>query len=374
MDDRKRQINEFEQRKKELASLLETLRAQIGQSVFEHYENSRETVDLSADSGLFGELNACGRHRDDIADWEEAIRAAERQMLLFKELGQNIEDKEAQCGTCRNELAELHRELGKMLLEGSGTEEFCSPFRTEADELSGKIRSLEERVSDLENKERGNVFTWIGKSAQGLVLRSFLVKAQDGLDRLHRTAGEKFGREASASLFPETADIDGLCARIDAKREAALTIGRELADLKEEKNGIAETFSVDGGPARHIQTLKTRILDSQAELKRLFAGIGRQVSGTPGGKSGIAGLLTAEDGERVAEAEKAVRGIRECEAAAEKLKAAIAIDEENAGIEKYRRMIQEKRDKIARAEKDILELEKSIRDSEAGIEKLRRLS
>jgi ATP phosphoribosyltransferase regulatory subunit HisZ len=80
-------------------------------------------------------------------------------------------------------MAGFFRKLGKALLENSAYDNYTSLFREQADALAAKLESLETRIGELDNKEGGNVFSWIGKSAQGLVLRSFLSKAQESQEQ-----------------------------------------------------------------------------------------------------------------------------------------------------------------------------------------------
>ena len=409
MDDRKRQINEAEQRKKEQAALLDALLARIGEAVFER-------AGVSLDAPAFGELAAYRRFRNDIADSQDSIQAAEEQMRRFKELEEGIETREKEAALCAKDLAGAHGRLGKLLLEesgrhgsGSAYDDFCGPYRGQADELLSKVQSLEERLAGLEQKEKGNVFAWIGKSAQSLVLRSFLGKAQESLEQLRRTVGERFSGRGSGSLFPETAAVDSLCGEIELKQAEMSALAADTANLKDEKRKISESFSAEGGPVRYIQTLKNHIAHVQNELRLLYRGVGAEAAlsdvpaldaeadadasaaaGTKGragtrgrakakaapetGRPGIiASLLLPEDRENLEAARRMNRSILDCGIVIEKLKASIAVDDEKAKIEKYRRMIQEKREKIAQAERAILELEGFVRDSEAAIEKLRQL-
>ena len=384
MDDRKRQISEAEQRKKEQSALLDALLAHIGEAIFERTDDS-----YREDTSVFGELAAYRRFQDDIAGSQDSIQAAEEQMRRFKELEDNIDSKEREEGLCSKDLAGVYGRLGKLLLEdaakfeagGRAFGDFCAPYQSQADELLTKVQSLEERLAGLEQKEKGNVFSWIGKSAQSLVLRSFLGKAQDNLEQLRRTVGERFTRRGSGSLFPEAAEIEALCDEVEQKRAEQQAIADDLVTLKDEKRKISDGFSAEGGPIRYIQTLKNHIAQVQNELKILYRRVGNEAtliddSVPDAGMERvevIKSLLRPEDRENLNSAARMGQTIRDCDTVIEKLKASLAIDDEKARIEKYRRMIREKQDKIAQAEKGILELEGAIRDSEASIEKLRHL-
>ncbi|MCL2600524.1 MAG: hypothetical protein FWD88_05025 [Treponema sp.] len=384
MDDRKRQINEAEHRKKEQTTLLDALLTRLGEVIFERTGDS-----LLEDVSAFAELAAYRRFRNDIASSQDSIQVAEEQMRRFKELEENIAAKEREENLCSKELAGLYGKLGKLLLEEAtrgnsdsrAYEDFCLPYRSQADELLNKVESLEDRLAGLEHREKGNVFTWIGKSAQSLVLRSFLGKAQDSLEQLRRTVGERFSRRNSRSLFPETAAIDTMCDELEHKRSEIQFISQELASLKDEKRNISDSFSAEGGPVRHIQTLKNHIANVQNELKILYKRIGTEAAlsedqdsdATDERRLVLQSYIRPEDQGDLDSAARMSQTIRDCDTVIEKLKASLGIDEEKAKIEKYRRMIQEKRDKIAQAERNILELDGAILASEASIEKLQHL-
>jgi len=278
----------------------------------------------------------------------------------------------------------VYGRLGKLLLDAGGNyAAFCAPYRDQADALLTKVLSLEERVAGLEEREGGNVFTWIGKNTQGLVLRSFLTRAQDNLEQLRRNVGERYSRSDTVKVsggeaddvFPETAAIDDLCAEIEQKREQARTLSQDLAELREERRKISGSFYDEGDPLKQIQTLKNHIAHIRDDLKALYRRIGAEAASIDGieRRQVIDTLISSDDKEILDNAARINRLIHDDETAIEKLQASLAIDEEKAKIEKYRRMIQDKKDKIAQAEKSIMKYEEDIRISEASIEKLQNL-
>jgi len=384
MDDRKRQINEAEQRKKEQTALLDALLAHIGEAIFERTGDS-----FREDDSAFVELVAYRRLQNDIASSQDSIQAAEEQIRRFKKLEEDIDAKEREENHCSKELASTYGRLGKLLLEesarhdndGRAYDDFCAPYQSQADELLAKVQSLEERLSGLEHKEKGNVFSWIGKSAQSLVLRSFLGKAQETLEQVRRTVGERFSRHGSGTLLPENGAMDALCNEIEQKRLELQDLSQDLAGLKDEKRKISDSFSSEGGPIRYIQSLKNHISQVQNELKTLYRRIGAEASLVDASvadmaverREAILSFVKLEDQENLDNAMRMNQTISDCDAVIERLRASLAIDDEKAKIEKYRRMIHEKRDKIAQAEKHILEFEGAIADSEANIEKLQHL-
>ena len=384
MDDRKKQISELEQRKREQIVSLEALLTRLGEALLE-----REAGSGQEENPAFEELADFRRLKKDIADSEAAIQAVEDQIRRFRELEETIEVKEQEESAGSKELAVVYGKVGKLLLDEAGgaasagalaVAEFCAPYRDQADALLTKVLSLEERVTGLEGREGGNVFTWIGKNAQGLVLRSFLTKAQENLDQLRQTVGERYSRRDVAAL-PDSekgsaGEIESLCADIERKRAEVRVLSQELAELKEERRTISVSYNSEGGPIRQIQTLKNHITHVRDELKTLYRRIGAEMAAVDGieRRQIIDSLIAPEDRDDLDNAARISRSIHDDETMVEKLQASLDIDDEKERIERYRRMIAEKREKIAQAEKSIMEFEENIRVSEASIEKLGKIA
>jgi hypothetical protein len=391
MDDRKRQIGELEQRKREQIVSLEALLTRLGEALL-----GREAGSGQEENPAFEELADFRRLKKDIVDSEAAIQAVEDQIRRFRELEETIEVKEQEESAGSKELAVVYGRLGKLLLDeaadsadvavgaGAGAPalavaDFCAPYRDQAEALLTKVLSLEERVAGLEGRDGGNVFTWIGKNAQGLVLRSFLTKAQENLDQLRRTVGERYSRRDVAAL-PDSekgnaGEIENLCADIELKHAEVRVLSQELAELKEERRTISISYNSEGGPIRQIQTLKNHITHVRDELKALYRRIGAEMAGVDGieRRQIIDSLIAPEDRDDLDNAARISQSIHDNETMMAKLQASLDIDEEKERIEKYLRLIAEKREKIAQAEKSIMEFEENIRVSEASIEKLKAL-
>ncbi|MCL2762440.1 MAG: hypothetical protein FWD36_04420 [Treponema sp.] len=194
MDDRKKQIIELERRKREQGVSLDALLVRFGEALLGRVPDSFEQES-------FGEIAVYRKLRKNIADSEAAIQAVEELICRFREIEESIEDKEREDTACSRELAVMYGKLGKILLDSPSDDAgFCAPYRDQANALTTKVLSLEERLSGLEGTESGNVFTWIGKGAQSLVLRSFLTKAQDNLEQLRRNVGERYSRWKTVKL------------------------------------------------------------------------------------------------------------------------------------------------------------------------------
>jgi hypothetical protein len=389
MDDRKKLIGELEQRKREQIGVLDSLLVRLGEAILE-----RVTDDFQENEAVFGELTVYRKLCSDIIDSGTSIQVVEEQIRRFKELEENIEAKELEEGNCSKELSANYGKLGKLLLDaadrytqGAGYVEFCAPYRDHANDLFTKVSSLEDRLSGLERKDGGNVFTWIGKNAQGLVLRSFLTKAQDNLEQLRRNVGERYSRNSYRALpssepdnervLPEVEEIECLCAGIDQKKAELHNFSQELAVLKDERTAISVSYNAEGGPLRRIQILKSHISHVRDEQKGLYKRIGADAALINASteisverRHIIDSLILPEDKDILDNIARVNYLIGEDEISIEKLRISLAIDEEKVKIEKFRKMILDKKDKIALYERNISEYERCIRDSEAVIQKL----
>ena len=138
------------------------------------------------------------RLQKEITDSTSDIHSVEEQIRRLRELEEEIELKEREYREREKELAGIYCRLGKALLEDTtdAYADFSAPFREQAVALIAKTESLESRIAELDQKEKSNVFVWIGKGAQGLVLRSFLTKALENQEQLYRNAGELLDRKS----------------------------------------------------------------------------------------------------------------------------------------------------------------------------------
>jgi len=375
MDDRKKRISELEHRKREQIVQLDALLIRFGEGVFGRMADSHDS--------RIPELAVYQGYQADIANSQASIQAAEEQIRRSKELDQNIDLKEREDSDNAKSLAVAYNRLGKLLLEENSEQYagFCAPYREQNEALLTKVLSLEERLDELEKKEGGNVFTWIGKGAQSLVLRSFMTKAQENLEQLRKSAGESYiknyklpdGNDPSV----ENAGIAALCAEIEEKRSHSNALYSDIAALKEERRKINSSFSAEGGPVKHINTIKNHIANVQNDLKALYRRMGAECASIDPAreapaerKQALDSFLLPQDSEVLENASRIDKAIHGCEEEIKKLEASLAIDDEKAKIDKFQKMIQEKREKIARAELEITEFEEGIRDSEAFIKKL----
>lgn len=373
MDERKKRIDELERDKQEARTSLDTLLENFGESLYSR------TKDMQVNFDDIGQYN---NYLNTISATNISIGKVEEKNRRFKELEDTIEFKENEEKDRSREMAAIYRRLGKALIENSAYSDFTSIFREQADTLSSKLESLENRIRELEVKDGGNVFTWIGKSAQGLVLKSFLSKAQESQEQLYNSIGERYSTREYGGANSDTGDANGeiasMCADADKLREISRNALEELSVLRDEKRMISAGFGVDGNPQKQIQNLKNRISEIRESLRNLYRNFGAQAAGImdaeilPERKYFIDTIVTAEDGEIIGRAVKLNQSIIEYESAIGRLTASLAIDEENAKIEKFQKAIEEKRNRIDEIKKAINDLEENVRDSEIYIQELKK--
>jgi predicted nucleic acid-binding Zn-ribbon protein len=382
MDDRRRQIKELEKRRNENQAAYDALLEGLGESLLARPQS--ETI-----SGIV-EIEEYRRLRGEIASAEVSIKDLEVQIARLRNLDEEIEAAELAESARVKDLALLHARLGKLLLEDPDFQDFSAPYQDQADILIPKLKSIDDRLSSLaDKKDAGNVFTWIGKNAQGMVLKSFQAKAQENLDRLYRDVGEQFARlraDKSFSDLSSSVEIVELGEVIEKSKDLSQALSGELTTLKEERMKVNEELNSGGGPLKKTQKLRTLIGQLKIELQSLYRRFGAAAygespyTGKPEGgesvleRSGfIESLLAEADREVLDRAGQIKRSISDDGEAIRKLEASLAIETHMDSIEKFRRAIAEKKVRISDAELAIAEFERGIKDAENQIEELRKL-
>jgi hypothetical protein len=369
MDDRKRKIDEMEKNKRENRFALDALLEDFGEQLYIRIGTSRSDFD---------DIAEYIRLKKEIADANSAIAVVEEQNRRFLELEDTIEAREQEEKERAKEMAVFHKKLGKALLENNFYDNFTASFREQADTLATKVSSLDTRIGEIENKEGGNVFSWIGKSAQGLVLRSFLSKAQDSQDTLFRTIGECYSKGERNPVDSATSETALISVEIERLNGISRAVMDEIAVLRDEKRQLSASFDIEGNPQKQIVNLKNQINSVMEKLKLLYRNFGAQLAGimdaeiSPERKYFIDTIVTAEDSEIISRVVRLNQLIIDDDIAIGKLRALLAIDEEKAKIDKFQKYIDEKKSRIAECEKAIIEFEGNIRESESQVQELQK--
>jgi uncharacterized coiled-coil DUF342 family protein len=366
MDERKKTIKELEDKRRENQESVNLMLADLGEALL----GRAGAEGVEGAGNLEAPFREYRRLLKEIADSGELIRRIEADTARLRELEENIQRKEQQSSGQSRELSASYIKLGELVLEDPDFKDFAASYGQQAEALTSKIRSLEERLESFEDKNGAGVFAWISKGAQSMVVRSFLSKTQDNLRRLYAGAGEKFflARTSEPADHRETGP---LLREIEGQRKFSSELSADLVLLRGERRKIGEAFGTEGSPVKQIQGQEKHIRHVQEELRALYLAFGEQAA-DPGRGKNFAALRRPEDApilERVGE----IRGIiGDLEGRIEKLKASLAVDDEKAEIEKLRKAIGEHRERIAAGEKAIAELEGRIGESSRHIEELSR--
>lgn len=356
MDKRKKAIKDLEDRKKADLASADALLVQAGEALLARMQDGAPEYRLLT---------------QDIYDSGEGIKAAQADIARLKQLEDGIRKKEQDGSGLGREIFLLYTRLGELVLQDPDFGEFAGPYRAQAETILTKIQSLEGRIEVLGEREDQNVFAWIGKGAQGMVLRSFLGRNKTNLQRIFNAAGEKFAQDAPEEASGN-ASVQEALGKINGSREAQAAVQAEIAALKEERRRITASFAPDGGPSRKIPALERHIAEGKEQLRALFLRHGALAFESPE-RPEYAAVLESADRLLLDQAAALKSSAAENELRAEKLKASLAIDEEKAGISRMERLIADHRRRIAESEKNIQELDGRIGEAKKRIEDLAKI-
>lgn len=358
MDDRKKTIKALEDQKRETQKAAYLILEQLG-------EHALVRLKAQGMTHLPEVIEYC-RLLQDRAESDASIAGIEQDMLRLKTLQDGIAAKEQEHTGQTKQLRDGYVRLGEILLAYPALDHRYGADKQQIELLIPKIRSLETRLEQLNDTNNANVFSWIGKNAQTMVLQSLLETSQDGLRQIYERLGEHYMR--SEGGIPEA---DGTIAAIQTIQANADLLAEDLGRLKAACRKIGATFGPDGNPCKRIQGMEKHIARIKGELRMLYARVGTHAA-VPAGSAVFAAALGAEDAPLLAEAEAILQTKTHIESRIEKIKAAISIDDEQAEIEKLHKAVTQHRRRIAVSEQAIRELEDRITRSRQHIEDLTR--
>jgi chromosome segregation ATPase len=356
MDNRKKSIRDLGEKKREALRSVDGMLENLGDALL-----SRAPGDEAAEyRRLLGE----------IGETQTLIQAVEADTARLETLEGDMERKEQEDTANTAALSDLYADLGERLLEDPASAEFSEPYRKQSDLLSPKIKSLEDRLQAIEDKEDANVFTWIGKSAQEMVIRSFLGKSRVNLRRIHAAAGETYLSLDKGEPVTSTAVLH-IRGEIDKLRAKNADLNEELTVLREERRRINDSFSPEGSAAKKKQILERHIQQTREQLSQVCLRCGRLAE-----EGGFEGKWAAP-GEDMAALPGRVREkralIADYDAQIDKLNAALAIDAQKREIERMEKTIGDHRRRISVAETAIAELNSRIVESNRRIQELMKI-
>jgi hypothetical protein len=383
MDERTKTIRGLEEKKREAQGSINGILETLGESLLARINSPEDEPGAENGQYFSNELDEYRRILKDIADSEESIRDIEKDTFRLKELEEDIIRKEKGVSEKTKALSSLYARLGEFLLGAEEFTAFADPYRQQMEPIILKIRSLEDRLNELETGKQANVFAWIGKNAQGMVLRSLLGKSQDGLQRVYIVAGEKFvsiNNPESVSLLTNAGARDSI-NEIFSIRDERSVLNEYLTKLRGERRKINDSFGADGTPAKRTLDQERHIIHAREQLRALYQRCGTRVSGTaavdysagndaPGIESALLSPTDTVALDRIGKLREAAAGY---EASIEKLKASLAIDMVREEIAKMEKAIAGHKQKIAANEEAIVGLEKHIEESNRYIRELMNL-
>ncbi|GHV17341.1 hypothetical protein FACS189493_4780 [Spirochaetia bacterium] len=362
MDDRKKTIRELEDQKRRDEASIDTVLEKLGAALLPRIQD-----DSAADVAEYHHL------LNEIREAEALIEAAQNDIAQLKSLEEDIQKKEQSSAGQSKELTARYTRMGEYILNEDDFEPFTQPYREQLEVLVPKIKSLEDRLGVLDDRGDANVFTWIGKNAKGMVLRSFLGKNQSNLQRIYAAAGEKF---VLATPYDAVANAGAreILDDIEAARQVVRELGTELSGLREERRRITESFSAEGGPLKKIQVLERRIDNSREQLRAVYLRHGKQAEERAGDAdaAGVS-LFNEADRELLGQIAAFRDAIGNLEGHIIKLQASLDIDEERTKIARMEKSIAEHRQRIAAGEGAIAGLSHSIEEANNRLKELSKL-
>jgi hypothetical protein len=360
MDSRKKKIADLEAEKRKSLLALDLIREDMGSRLLERIGENDFPSPAPAEYR---------RLRQEAADLEGAIKVIEEDSLRIQALDEEMELKKERRTAGLRELSGLYRNLGRRILEDPRYGDRVIFYRQRTDTLLPKIEGLEARLAELENREGTNLFSWLGKSAQALAVRSSLAGARKDVEQVYEAAGEEFSRPGGGGGGPDPGEQADLLGDIEKSRGILQALADEMAELREERRKIAAASGAGGGAVERIRKLEQRIFRIREELKSLYRHFGGEASEREH-KKRFASLLDEEDWKTLEKTALIRQTLQQYDDEIARHKASLEIDAERAEIEKLKKAAAEQRNRIAAAETAIAEYTQKIAEAQARIKNL----
>jgi chromosome segregation ATPase len=363
MDERKRTIGELELKKKESLRSLGAMHEDFGEILFVR-ANGQEEI-LGADSAEYLRL------RKEIADSEGLVQDTKADAQRLKELEEEILAKEREYTALADEIRDACTELGREAVGDEGLSTPLGAYRQQIEQIVPKLDDAKARLDELEDRGGAGFFGWIGKNTQQAVYKTLAVKHQGTLKKLYAAAGEKL-TSAEDQISAAGHELEDAVRSIRDLKDSAAARTLELERLREERRRLGSAFGAEGGPVRRIQNLEKHIVRIRTDLKVVYRRVGESAA-AEGREERFGGVLRPEDSRALEMMDRSKELIAGYNREIEKLKTAIAIDNEKAEIEKMERTVMEQKHRITAAEGRIGELNRQIGEARDRIEELTAL-
>jgi predicted nucleic acid-binding Zn-ribbon protein len=354
MDDRKKMIRDLGERKQDTLKQIDELLENLGDALL-----ARTPGEEAAEYQRF---------LREIEETGELLRTLDAERLRLQDLEGEIQRKEQGIGEFNTALSDQYALLGARVLEDPDFADLGEAYHKQADTLSSKIRSLEDRLRTLDEKGEANVFTWIGKNTQEMVIRSFLGKSRQNLRRLQAAAGEKYlhgEKEASDAVLAQT---QGEIAKLRARQA---DYKGDIEALREECRKINEFFNPEGSPGKKKQALERYGRQTREQLGQVCLRRGREAEDAGFEGEWTPGEAPGSDIPGQIREKRAL--IRDYDGQIEKLNASLEIDAQKQEIEKMEKAIGDHQRRIGASEAAIRELNGKIEESNRQIQELMKI-
>ena len=361
--DRKSNIRELEDKKRLLREGRNRLLEGLGETLMLRIGEDNPFPETQGDSPA-AILAGYRKLQKEIADSAGMIKSLEEDIVRLKELEEMISAREEEESLLVKELDLLYVNIGMALLKDPDLNNLAVFVKQQEETLLGKIEEHEKTLEELVG-QKGGIFSWLGKNAKIAVEKAFLSRARSDLQKLYRSTGEEY---ISSGKAEDAAGVEDAGKAFELKDNLSSLQG-ELNSLKEERRRKGGLFGTESSPSRRIQGLKKQILLKKKDLPAIYLRLGN-FAALRKGEEEFSSLVTEDDLTVLEKAEAIASEISGIELSIEKIKAAISIDDEKAGIEKMEKAILNQRQKITAAEEAIDGLEKQIAESERQIDKL----
>ncbi|MDR1095600.1 MAG: hypothetical protein LBL31_04370 [Spirochaetaceae bacterium] len=340
-------------------------------------ELGRLLLERSRDSSIADTRAAYNRINEETARLETVVRQIDRDAERVNEIDNEIADEERQNSEARRQLAGIYPNLGRLVTEEELFSTFSAPYRARIDAIQQKIDGLDRRLTEVDEKGNANVFAWLGRSAQNLVVKSRLAKTQASRERVYAEAGAQFlCSQPNDGSLPDGGQTGS--AEWEALYTAAGTLQHEcderdtrVAALKEEKQEIGGSFGHDGNANRKRAEIRRRIDQLSGERGDLCLRLGRKAE-DPAVNLMPESLLDHEMTGILEDVAHCRETVKDYEDQTARLKVSLEIDEERAEVERLTRLVAVQRQRIAASEEIIAQHDKHIAEANKRIADLLR--
>jgi hypothetical protein len=357
MDERTKSIRAIEQKiAGETARVNGYLRS-LGQLLLERSHDARIAIERTA----YEKIN------DETARLHTVLRQIERDVERVNEIDSLITEEERLNGEVTGRLDAICPHLGRLVTEDEVFSGFSSPYKTQIDTVQQKIDGLNERLNRMTEKD--NVFGWLGRNAQSLVIKSFLTKTEASLERIYAEAGAGFVRNRPSDGQTGSSELEDVYASAGQLWNENNEREERIAALKKEKQEILGSFGRGGSINRKKTEARCRIEHLSGELGDLYLRLGRKAE-DPSTRLVLQNLFDDEMSGMLENAAHCREMLKDYEDQTARLKVSLEIDEERTDIEKHKKSIAVQRRRIAVAEEIIAQHDKCIAEADKRIKGL----